>query len=83
MKRSACRSCGAEIIWARTAAGAAMPVDAEPVPAGKITLDERDYPPLAMVHRTAVPASLRAYVAHFATCPHGDQWRKLRHTRAV
>ena len=49
MKKSTCRGCGAPLVWIRTAAGKAMPCDAEPVlykaregAAGKIvTTDER------------------------------------------
>lgn len=36
-----CKSCGAEIRWAKTPAGKAIPIDEKPSPTGNITLKER------------------------------------------
>lgn len=66
-----CRSCGAPIVWAVTAAGKRMPLDAEPVYAigsGVVSLNGDE---VAVVER---PRPL--YVSHFATCPNADQHRR-------
>lgn len=72
-----CRSCGAAIIWAETANGKRMPVDAEPViPKGLFVLTEqtdRSMPPLATSAASlSVP---RLFQSHFATCPNADEHR--------
>lgn len=55
---SKCRSCGAAIVWTRTA----------PAPAGKaIPLD---------LSRVRVVDGQRVALTHFATCPHGREWRR-------
>lgn len=68
---AACRSCGAPIVWAKTAAGKAMPLDAASV--------------LVMVPRAptgtadeVVVDAVRGHLSHFATCPHAAQHRKDR-----
>lgn len=37
---SACRGCGAEIVWAVTAKGARIPLDAEPVKRAVLEIDD-------------------------------------------
>jgi hypothetical protein len=77
-----CRSCKAEVIWADTAKGKRMPVDATPNPAGTVVLVDQGVtnPPLAMVIHTeqeqasAPPESL--HTSHFATCPNADRHRR-------
>lgn len=69
---SACRSCGAEILWCEaTVTGRRMPIDPEPSPIGNLVLvhggrfrvaDNDDVPPL--------------HLSHFATCPQANEWRK-------
>ncbi len=39
-----CQFCGAEVVWATTEKGKAMPLNAEPVEHGNIWLEERSYP---------------------------------------
>jgi hypothetical protein len=78
---SACRSCHAPVIWAVTAAGKRMPVDAEPVDGGNVLLDQRQDPPLATVVGKQVQAGLFGddgprFASHYVTCPDADQWRK-------
>jgi hypothetical protein len=77
-----CRSCGAEIIWARTLSGRQMPVDAEPQPGGTVALENRQGFTRAVVYTDAMSVKLlgpearqRLRNSHFATCPHADQWR--------
>jgi len=61
-----CRSCGASILWALTDAGRHIPLDAEGE--ARFVLDVSEEPPRAV--RTPT------YVAHFATCPDADDWRR-------
>lgn len=61
-----CRSCGAAIVWAVTAAGKRMPLDAKPE--RRLVREGRQEPPLVVVTDT--------YTSHFATCPNADQHRK-------
>lgn len=65
-----CRSCGAEIRWARTSAGKRMPLDAEPNPNGNVELTNG----VAVVHAQP-PAFVdgEIFMPHFATCP-DPQW---------
>lgn len=72
-----CRSCGAPILWVHTAKGTRMPLDAEPVDGGNVTLSNG----VAFVH--GQPALLldepvETYVSHFATCPQAAEWRGKR-----
>lgn len=70
---SVCRSCGAEIVWALTASGKRMPLDAQslPLPPGRFILSGDD-PPVA----TPLRVVTSTYVSHFATCPNASQHRK-------
>lgn len=76
---AACRSCDAPIIWAVSTHGKPMPVDAEPVEDGNVELSMqpgRYVSPVATVVTgpTLFPKPRRK--AHFATCEHGDKWRR-------
>lgn len=83
-----CRSCGAEIWWAHTTAGRLIPVDSEPVDDGNVVATGRQTQQStvsnAIVTRPEVkveepglfPDDRLRYVAHFATCPNADEWRK-------
>lgn len=67
-----CRGCGAEIIWAVTADGHWMPLDAKFEGRFVLERSKRD-------DGTALIAVSRAtYVAHFATCPQADEFRKRK-----
>lgn len=79
---SKCRSCGAEIIWIKTAGGRNMPCNAQ-----KVTYSET-LPPGTLRGVTLVtergtivrtifdPAGDKVgYVSHFATCPSAGTWR--------
>jgi hypothetical protein len=77
---TACRSCGAPVLWAVTAEGKRMPVDAEPTPAGNLVVDQTAQP---WTVRVVPPDDLLAgdpprYLPHWATCPHANEHRKLR-----
>lgn len=72
-----CRSCGAQIIWAQTASGRKMPVDAEAVLGGNLSLvDVPGEAPLATVIEAS--ADVFARRPHFATCPDAASWRHNR-----
>lgn len=71
-----CRFCGRPVIWAQTAAGRRMPVDAEPNPAGNVALVSLSGAatdrPLAMVlhtefARASTPDEV-IHTSHMKTC---------------
>jgi hypothetical protein len=66
-----CSSCGAEIIWAKTESGKAMPLDAAPSASGNLILTDGV---VKHVGRGFVGCS--KYTSHFATCAQADQHRK-------
>jgi len=73
---SRCSSCRAEIIWAATEAGKAIPLDPVMSPAGNLIAIE-GRPGLTV--RTKAPLLERhlvGYVPHFATCPQADNHRR-------
>jgi hypothetical protein len=70
-----CSSCGADIVWCRTLANKATPMEAAPdgtwVIVGGIAQKAQ---PSDLVDLTAGPL----YRSHFATCPHASAWRKRK-----
>jgi len=77
---STCRSCNAEIIWATTNKGKAMPIDAEPNPAGNVELIPTPAGPRAIVHgQSPLMAEHPVHTTHFQTCPNADEWRDRGH----
>lgn len=70
-----CRSCQAPVIWVRTEAGKAMPVDAEPVPNGNLLLVAEQGKVIAYVREPDMLNTSR-YVSHFVTCGQADVWRR-------
>lgn len=78
MNVTRCRSCGQKIIWTTTERGKHMPVDAEPHPAGNITLIPRaDGGATAHVLQKFESAGGAAlYRSHFATCVNAADWRR-------
>jgi hypothetical protein len=77
-----CRSCGAEIVFARTREGKLMLVDATPDEKGTVTLE---WDPAAGEWRAGLGGKLTAglpqHRPHFATCPRADEWRQPRRPR--
>jgi hypothetical protein len=76
-----CRSCGAEIVWARTTLGKAMPLDPEPATEGNVQLCMVGGEEIAAVLGSADRAAAQLeqiplYVSHFATCPNAALHRK-------
>ncbi|MEU4781055.1 hypothetical protein [Micromonospora sp. NPDC023633] len=72
-----CKSCPAQVIWAVTERGKAMPVDAEPGPGGNVQLVEQ-YGQLTAVVVPAKRAFGRTNLrkSHFVTCPQAHEWRR-------
>lgn len=78
-----CRSCGQPMRWVTTAAtGKAMPLDPEPDPAGNVVLSS-DLLGGASAQVLGAGEAFGArergetlYMAHHATCPQGDRWRR-------
>jgi hypothetical protein len=81
---TACRSCGAEIVWAFTPDGRRMPVDAQPVDGGNVLLtpavEPRGAPTATVVGKRAQPTLFGddgpRYVSHFVTCPDAARHRR-------
>lgn len=66
-----CRTCGAPIIWARSArTGRPMPLDARPTTAGTFVIVQGS---IAM-YSPGTPGD--RYRSHFASCPDADKHRK-------
>jgi hypothetical protein len=79
---SACRSCGARIVWAETISGRRMPVDADPAPDGNLVLaySSPGAAPMAVVVTPSQPMldDPPRYLSHFVTCPNAEHHRKDR-----
>jgi len=75
VKIDLCESCDAEIFWARTQSGKAMPVDVDPRPDGNVVVVDQD-PLTVLVLKGGEPAGGLRYVSHFATCSHANQHRR-------
>lgn len=80
MRRGTCGSCGAPVLFVRTAArGVWQPLDAEPSLEGNIelVLDEELNVRVAVVRRPGegTPDTAR-YLAHFVTCPDARKYRR-------
>lgn len=76
---SRCKSCGAEIIWIKTAAGKSMPCDAKKI-SFRVDL-QGDLVLLCPNGRVARgvfdPGSDKiGYTSHFATCPNATRHRQ-------
>lgn len=92
---AACGSCNAAVIWAETANGRRMPVDAVPVPhGGNVELSPRPGGGATAVVLSAVEAgrvqgslfpdtSRVLRCSHFVTCPQADTWRKQQAGKAA
>jgi hypothetical protein len=80
---SACRSCQAIIIWARTFDDTRMPLDAEPCPEGNVRLfgDGRARVLTNDERFAAIECGQRLYRSHFATCPNAKAHRRRRVAR--
>jgi hypothetical protein len=76
---SACRSCGAPVVYVPTVAGTTLILDEDPVPNGNIEIRDGKARVLhkdELAQATFDPRIL--YVSHFATCPDSAQWRRRK-----
>lgn len=73
-----CRSCGAEIFYATTTTGKAMPLDVDPHPDGNVIVERQDGRLGCRVLGNAAPAARDEvrYRSHFATCPNAAAHRR-------
>ncbi len=80
IKVESCRSCSYPIVWATTADGKKMPVDAPTDPAGNVALNRSVSGTVTAVAHTqdALFDDGPRHLAHLVTCPDGDVWRSKR-----
>lgn len=78
-ERSKCGSCGAEIIFVRSAkTGNYNPLDAEPVPGGNIAIIDGVFHVIGDdLFSQTVPAGER-FQWHVVTCPNAQKYRKAK-----
>jgi hypothetical protein len=72
---SQCKTCGKEIVWAKTITGKSIPLDAEPDPGGNIVLMDWG---LALVVKPSEHPGRPRYLSHFVTCPDAGKHRKAK-----
>lgn len=78
-REGTCRSCGAEVLWAKTQQGRAIPLDREPVASGNVEFTGvLDTVRVLAPDGDAVLFGGPRYVSHFATCPQADHWKTRR-----
>jgi hypothetical protein len=70
---SVCKSCGAPLLWAKTAAGQRMPLDAVPSPDGGWV-----YAGPEKIRAAVEDDTVARYVPHWATCPDAASHRRKR-----
>lgn len=84
-RQSACKGCGASVIWVRTERGKMIPLNYEPDPQGNFVIIDG----IAMaVKKTDMgeggfgcfDADLLRYMPHHATCPQVGLFRKTQRT---
>lgn len=79
-----CGSCAAPIVWAKTATGSLMPLDAQPVPDGNVAAyrdASGDVRARVLKAGEEPQPHERRGVSHFATCASADQHRKRKAAR--
>ena len=77
METGKCRSCGAAVLWVRTAAGHLQILDAEPNEKGNVAIKDG----VAHVMRGDLFEEMMdgpRYLDHNATCPKAAAWRKKK-----
>lgn len=69
---SACRSCGAPIVFVRTTKGEWMPVNPKPRPGGNVELVN------GVAQVVAPSPEVKRYTSHHSDCPNANGHRKER-----
>lgn len=74
-----CKTCKAEVIFAKMITGKWMPVDRDPVDGGNIQLVLTAAGPVAHVKSTAAldAEGVSKYISHFVSCRDAAQHRKM------
>jgi len=77
---SECKGCGAEMVWARTARGKKMPLDAEPSRDGNFVLegDPIDPETRRLPNDEAARYTGDKHTAHWGTCPNYTDFKRPR-----
>jgi hypothetical protein len=85
VERCRTQTCNAPIVWARTAGGKLMPVDAEPSADGNVRLwDQQGFVWARVVSADDAermrrdPLAVPLRTSHFVTCSRPADWRKPR-----
>lgn len=78
MNTTKCKSCGAEIIWAKTAKGKNTPLDAKPVRIAELIEDPETGEEVTEEGRYLIAAGHTGHTSHWATCPSAEQHRRPR-----
>jgi hypothetical protein len=81
-----CKSCGEQIVWARTVNGKAMPIDPIAITNGNVVVvgQTAEYEPLVAVLAPRVIDEYRRHGtvilhrSHFASCPDAELWRQTQ-----
>jgi hypothetical protein len=72
-----CKSCGRPIIFAITAKGRRMPLDADPVAGGNVLVTQEDEDlRAAVVDSASQPVTRPLYRSHFVSCPNAARHRR-------
>lgn len=73
MDTGKCGSCGAAILWCRTAKGKRIPLDAVPRDDGNLVIVDGKAVTLTLVNEQQ---GHQRYRSHFVSCPHHQNWRR-------
>lgn len=65
-----CKTCGARILWSKTARGRPIPLDEEPVKGGNIRIENG-----TALYVKPEP-EVERFVSHFSSCPQRAQHRR-------
>jgi hypothetical protein len=78
----ACRSCEADVVWARTEKNRSMILDAAPNDAGTFVLVSVTPAKCERFNEfDGAHQGLYRFVSHWATCPHAPSWKTNRNAR--
>jgi hypothetical protein len=69
---SACSSCKARVLWAKTTTGKDIPLNPDPVIGGNLELQD------GVVRYVKPSGTVALYTSHFSNCPNADAHRKER-----
>ena len=76
MTTAKCKSCGAEIVWARTASGKRTPLDAKPVRVATLVEEPETGNEIVEDGLYVIEEGVTGFVSHWGTCPTSAQHRR-------